>query len=222
MIDQYKKQYVEALLDTNRDLAFDVIDSAVNEDLPPETVIFDILLPGMEELAELVRVGPDTTLAQLYLASQISSEVTDRLIPSFSRVPDVEGKVVIGTAFEDFHGLGKKIVGGCLRAGMVEVVDLGLNVTADAFVEAAVKQDAQVIGISSMMVHTARGENGASGVRSLLRKEGLENRIKLVVGGAPYRFHPRMYQEVGADAWAENGIIAAKVITDLVREVRAS
>lgn len=70
-------------------------------------------------------------------------------------------------------------MGGCLRAGMVEVVDLGLNVTADAFVEAAVKQDAQVIGISSMMVHTARGENGASGVRSLLRKEGLENRIKL-------------------------------------------
>ena len=73
-----------------------------------------------------------------------------------------------------------------------------------------------------MMVHTARGENGARRVREILRKEGFESRIKLAVGGAPYRFHPTLYEEVGADGWAENGIKAASVILNMIREVSSS
>jgi len=222
MIEQFKRGYLEAILDTNRNVAIETIESSIDAGHSPETVIFEILIPAMEELAEIIRVGPDATLSQLYIASQISAEVTDRLIPLFTKKTDVEGKIIIGTAYEDFHGLGKKIVKGCLKSKMIEVIDLGLSVAAEKFVDEAIKQNAQIIGISSMMLHTARGGNGAFKVREILNKNGLEGRIRLVVGGAPYRFHPLLYKEVGADAWADNGITAANVITDLIRETQIS
>jgi len=222
MIDQFRHDYREAILDTNRQLAFAAIDDALAGGNSPESVIFDILIPVMEELAEIVRVGPDATLAQLYLASQISSEVSDRLTPLFEKEVEDAGTIIIGTAFEDFHGLGKKIVGGCLKSQMVKVIDLGLNVPAEKFVDEAINHDAEIIGISSMMLHTARGADGPTRVRQLMRERGLEDKIQLVVGGAPYRFHPDLYREVGADAWAENGISAVGVISDLIAGRRAS
>jgi methanogenic corrinoid protein MtbC1 len=57
-------------------------------------------------------------------------------------------------------------------------------------------------------------------VRELLRERGLEERIRIVVGGAPYRFDEQLYKTVGADAWAADGISAGKVIIDLIREVK--
>jgi methanogenic corrinoid protein MtbC1 len=98
---------------------------------------------------------------------------------------------------------------------LMEVVDLGLNVAPEAFVEAAVSSGARVIGISSMMDHTARGQGGCLGVRRLLRERGLEGSIRLAVGGAPYRFDPELYREVGADAWAADGLSAGQVIAGL-------
>jgi len=113
-----------------------------------------------------------------------------------------------------------RIVMGCLKALMVEVTDLGVNVPAERFVDAAIAHDAQVIAISAMMVHTATGEGGCLKVRQLLRQRGLEDRLRLVVGGAPYRFDPELYKTVGADAWAPDGVSAGRVIADLVRAVR--
>jgi methanogenic corrinoid protein MtbC1 len=71
-----------------------------------------------------------------------------------------------------------------------------------------------------MMVHTARGPSAASGVRKILKDRALEQRIKLAVGGAPYRFDHELYRTVGADAWAEDGIVAGTVISALIKEVR--
>jgi methanogenic corrinoid protein MtbC1 len=93
-------------------------------------------------------------------------------------------------------------------------------VAPERFVDEAVAQDAQVIAISSMMVHTATGDNGCRRVRRILQERGLGDRIRIAVGGAPYRFDPELYRTVGADAWAGNGITASRMITDLIREVR--
>jgi methanogenic corrinoid protein MtbC1 len=101
---------------------------------------------------------------------------------------------------------------------MVDVIDLGTNVSAAQFVNAAVVEKAQVIAISSMMMHTAIGENGSRRVRELLHGQGLEDNIKLAVGGAPFRFNPELYITAGADVWAPDGVTAAKVIVQLIRE----
>jgi methanogenic corrinoid protein MtbC1 len=99
---------------------------------------------------------------------------------------------------------------------MIDVVDLGVNVAPEKFVDEAVAHNAPVIAISSMMMHTARSELGCTKVREILKARNLEDKIKLVVGGAPYRWDPNLYKIVQADAWAEDGITAGKVIKDLM------
>jgi methanogenic corrinoid protein MtbC1 len=155
------------------------------------------------------------------MTAQIASEVTERMLTKFAYPPEIVGRVVIGTAAGDLHSLGKRIVMGCLKALMVEVVDLGVNVPAEKFVEEALARDAQVIAISAMMVHTATGEHGARQVRRILQERGLEDRFKIVVGGAPYRFDNELYKIVGADGWASDGVAAGKVIVDLIQAQKA-
>jgi methanogenic corrinoid protein MtbC1 len=220
MLPHIFQQYHEAVLDTDRNQALQVVHACLAQGMLPEEVIFQVVLPSVEQMMKAVSETLDVSLAQHYMAAQIASEVVEDLIPRFRQSPEMVGRVVIGTAPGDFHGLGKRIVTGCLKAMMVEVFDLGLNVAPEHFVDAALEHHAQVIAISAMMIHTARGENGCKKVRRILQEQGLEDRLRIAVGGAPYRFNPELYRIVGADAWAENGIAAGKVITDLIREVR--
>jgi len=218
MLEQIFDQYKDALFDTDRDQALNIIHSALEQHIPAEEVIFQVVVPGLEDIANRMSDPFDISLSQHFLTSQITSDVIDLLLPAFAQPPGLAGRLVIGSAQGDFHSLGKRIVIGCLKSYMIESVDLGLNVAPERFVDEAVRCGAQVIGISSMMVHTARGENGCLRVRQLLKERGLEDRIKIVVGGAPYRFDPRLYQVVQADAWAENGMTAGKVISELIKE----
>lgn len=213
------RAYNEAILDTDRAEALNVVHSALADGLSPEDIVFKIVVPAIELMMKSISEKQGVSLAQHFMAAQIASEVVDEMMPLFEKTPETVGKVVIGTASGDFHGLGKRIVSGCLKAMMVEVVDLGLNVEPSRFVEEAIARNAQVICISAMMMHTARGVNGCRRVRQILRERGLEDRLKIAVGGAPYRFDPELYRIVEADAWAENGITAGRVITSLIREV---
>jgi len=209
--------YYDAVFDTDRERALAVIRQALDAGVTPEEVVFTIVIPGMEKMIGGMITDSLVTLSQHFLASQIAEEVTDMLIPRFKIAPEMQGQVVIGTSYGDFHGLGKKILSGCLRAKMFQVSDVGINARPERFVEEALAVGAKVIGISSMMVHTAMGEQGPRRVRSLLREQGLEERIKIVVGGAPYRFHEALYREVEADAWGATAIEGAEIIAGLIR-----
>ncbi len=211
--------YCEAIFDTDRARALQVVEEAIARGMTPEQVVFEIVVPSIDRVIGELGPAVGGSLAQHFMAAQIAAEITEAMISRFQRGPEIVGRVVIGNAQGDFHGLGKRVVIGCLKAHLIDVVDLGLNVAPERFVDEAVARGAQVIGVSSMMVHTARGEHGARAVRRLLRARGLEGRIKLAVGGAPYRFDPDLYRVVEADAWAENGLRAAQVIQALIREV---
>jgi len=213
--------YLTSLFDTDKPAAMRIIQSALDGGMTPEQVVFDVVIPGMERMIGGMISDNLVTLSQHFLAAQIAEEVVDRLVPLFATSPEIQGHVVIGTSHGDFHGLGKKIVTGCLRARMFEVTDLGINVAPERFVDEAVAVGAQVIAISSMMVHTATGEQGAKRVRKLLQERILESQIRIIVGGAPYRFHDTLFREVGADAWADTAAEAPAVVARLVQEVRS-
>jgi methylmalonyl-CoA mutase cobalamin-binding domain/chain len=220
MFEQVVRAYNEAIFDTDRERALKVIHDAVDRGVSPEAVVFKVVIPAIELMIKSISESFDASLAQHFLTSQIAADVIEEMIPKFKKTPEVVGRVVIGTSQGDFHGLGKRIVIGCLNALMINVTDLGLNVPPERFVDEAVARDAQVIGISSMMVHTARGENGCLKVRRILKERGLEGKIRIIVGGAPYRYDANLYKIVQADAWAPDGITAGKVITALIKEVR--
>jgi len=220
MLDEIIKDYNAAVLDTDRARALQVVADAVKQGVSPEDIVFKVVIPGMDMMVKALDEGFDTNLAQHFMTSQIAADVTEKMLLQFKAPPQIVGTVVIGTAAGDLHTLGKRIVMGCLKAQMIEVIDLGVNVPAEKFVDEAVARGAQVIGVSAMMVHTARGEGGPLKVRRLLRERGLERKIKLVVGGAPYRYDPNLYKLVQADAWAENGVTASRVIMDCIAEVK--
>lgn len=222
MLDAVLNAYKEAVYETDKEAAFAVVNDALASGISAEDIVFKVVIPAVEELMSAITRDPDANLAQHFMTAQIAAEVTEKMLEKFEHPPEIIGRVVIGTASGDLHSLGKRIVMGCLKALMVDAIDLGVNVPAQRFVDEAVAHEAQVIAISAMMVHTATGEHGARGVRQLLRERGLEGRIRIVVGGAPYRFDGELYKSVGADAWASDGVSAGKLIVDLIREVKAS
>jgi len=211
--------YSEAVFDTDRDKAFEVIHEAIAQGVTPEDIVFKVVIPSMEQMIKAISEDFDANLAQHFMASQIASQVTDEMVAQFQTSPETIGRVVIGTSYGDMHTLGKRIVSGCLRSLMIEVVDLGVNVSAERFVDTALEHNACIIAISSMMVHTARSEYSCLAVRELLKQRQLEDRIKIIVGGAPYTWDTELYKVVQADAWASDGISAGKVIKDLIMEM---
>ncbi|MEI6559492.1 MAG: cobalamin-dependent protein [Rhodospirillaceae bacterium] len=220
MLDAIIREYNEALLETDRARAVAVARRAIDLGVSPEDVVFKIVVPGIETMMKAIAEDYDANLAQHFMTAQIAAQVTEEMLPRFRKPPVVIGRIVIGTAKGDLHSLGKRIVIGCLRSLMIDAVDLGVNVPPARFVEAALAHDAQVIGISAMMMHTADGPEGCRAVREIIEREGLRNRLRIIVGGAPFRFSPELYLEVGADGWAADGITAGRVITGLIGEVR--
>jgi methanogenic corrinoid protein MtbC1 len=221
MLDAIIKAYNEAVFETDKEAAFEVVNAALADGMKAEDIVFKVVIPAVEEMMSNITKDPDANLAQHFMTAQIAAEVTEKMLLKFERPPEIIGRVVIGTAHGDLHSLGKRIVMGCLKALMVDVTDLGVNVTAEKFVDEAIARDAQVIAVSAMMVHTATGQGGARKVRQILRERGLEKRFRLVVGGAPYRFDNELYKTVGADGWASDGVNAGRVIIDLIKEVKA-
>lgn len=215
------KAYNEAVFETDKEAAFEVVEAALAQGMTAEQIVFDVVIPAVEEMMSLITRDPDANLAQHFMTAQIAAEVTEKMLVLFKHPPEVIGRVVIGTAYGDLHSLGKRIVMGCLKALMVEVHDLGVNVPAERFVDEAIAKEAQVIAVSAMMVHTANGEQGVRKVRKLLQERGLEGQFRVVVGGAPYRFDEQLYRTVGADGWAPDGVSAGKVIVDLIRTVNS-
>jgi methanogenic corrinoid protein MtbC1 len=218
-IEEIRNEYYEAIFDTDKVRALKVIHDALKNGISPEDIVFKVVIMSIESMIQTVSTAVQANLAQHFMTSLIAEEVIEELIPRFEKKPGVTGCVVIGTSQGDFHGLGKRIVIGCLKAYMVNVIDLGQSVSPENFVEEAIVHNAQVIAISSMMVHTARGENGCLKVREILNSKKLDDRIKIIVGGAPYRFDHNLYKVVKADAWAEDGIAAAKIIIELIKGV---
>ncbi|HEX8963049.1 MAG TPA: cobalamin-dependent protein [Rhodocyclaceae bacterium] len=222
MLDRIVKAYSEAVFETDKEAAFDVVHKALSDGVTPEDIVFKVVIPAVEEMMSNITKDPDANLAQHFMTAQIAAEVTEKMLVKFAHPPEIVGRVVIGTAHGDLHSLGKRIVMGCLKALMVDVTDLGVNVPAERFVDAALSDGASVIAISAMMVHTATGENGARKVRQILKDRGLEERLKLVVGGAPYRFDNELYKTVGADAWAADGVNAGRVIVELIEQAKTA
>ena len=213
--------YFEAIFDSDRERALKVVRQAVGAGMTPEDIVFEVVVPAIDKMVAGFSETFDTSIAQHFVATKIAAEITEEMMQKFQTPPVIIGRVVIGASAGDFHGLGKRIVAGCLKTQMIDVIDIGVNASAEKFVETAIEQKAQVIGIAAMMVHTACGENGCRKVRRLLQERGMESAINIVVGGAPYRFDHELYKKVQADAWAANGIEAGLLIKGLIGEAKA-
>ena len=222
MLKQIIDRYNEAIFDTDGERALQIALDAEQNGVNPEDIVLKVVLPAMDLMIKAISQDCNASLAQHFMTAQISDKVTAEMVARFKGTPRIRGRVVIGNAQGDLHALGKRIVIGCLKARMLEVKDLGVNVRPEMFVDEAVTLGAPVIAISAMMVHTARVENGCLRVREILHERGLEEKIKIIVGGAAFRFDHNLFKTVHADAWAEDAVTAGKVIENMIEEKQPS
>ena len=123
----------------------------------------------------------------------------------------VEGKIVIGSLKGNVYGLGKDLVAAVLESAGFKVVDLGVDVSPEAFVDSAVEEKADVIAIS---ISTDESIPLLKGVMEILRKRNLRNAIKVVVGGKAVSEKTR--KEYGVDAYARDARDCVKKIQALL------
>jgi 5-methyltetrahydrofolate--homocysteine methyltransferase len=121
------------------------------------------------------------------------------------------GTVVIGTVRGDLHDIGKNLVGIMLKGAGFDVVDLGHDVAPQKMVDAAREHGATVIGMSALLTTTMPVMRD---VVDLLRAQGLDGRIRTVVGGAPVT--AAFAREIGADAYGYDAANAVDVVKGLV------
>lgn len=124
------------------------------------------------------------------------------------------GVVVLGNAFEDYHDLGRRLVGIALRAAGFQVVDLGLSVSNERFVEAVREHDAQVVGVSSLLLHTAKW---IPRLREDLRHAQLSH-VAIIAGGAPFLVDPHLRDRFHVDGVGRTPSDAVRLVRALVAE----
>jgi 5-methyltetrahydrofolate--homocysteine methyltransferase len=121
------------------------------------------------------------------------------------------GRVVIGTVKGDLHDIGKNLVGIMLKGAGFEVIDLGHDVSPEAFVEAAVREGAPLIGMSALLTTTM---TRMKDVVALLRERGLAGKVRTIVGGAPVSAD--FAREIGADDYACDAATAVDRVVALL------
>jgi 5-methyltetrahydrofolate--homocysteine methyltransferase len=122
-----------------------------------------------------------------------------------------QGKVVIGTVKGDLHDIGKNLVGIMLKGAGFEVIDVGCDVKAEVFVDAAEKEGASVVGLSALLTTTM---TGMKDVVDLVKARGLQDNVKVIVGGAP--LSKAFADEIGADAYGYDASNAVDIVKEMV------
>lgn len=215
-IKEIQKRLKTAILDADRQAANQIIAEWAGEHGYADSITH-ILEPTLVRIGLLWDKSGDLSLAQGYVAGKIAEDIM--ISAAAEKHPEhketKKGPVVVGNIEDDYHALGRRLVATFLRASGWEVHDLGNDVPADEFVEAAIDTEARVIGVSAMMYTTAMN---ISEVRKEIDDRGLTGKIQLAVGGAVFKLRPDLVKEVGGDGTTGTAIYAPPLMEKLWRK----
>ena len=201
-----------AVVSGDRAKAVQLATEAVSAGVNPEDIITKGLRLGMMTVGEKFSSG-EYFLPDMLMAARAMKSALDVLKPLLAKsgLPTL-GRVVIGTVQGDMHDIGKNVVATFLGGSGFEVYDLGLNVSAQQFVDAVREKKADILGLSALLTTTmpTMGQTIKD-----LEKAGLRSRVKVIVGGAPVTAEFARF--IGADAHARDGGEAIPVCRKLVQ-----
>lgn len=205
----------ELISEGEKDLALDLLKSW-SEQTSFKEVIFNIMEPMLEKWGKLWMQGK-ISLAHGYVSGKVAEEfyllaTSDREF--FKELPEKKGTIILGNVEDDFHPLGRKLVSIYTKAAGWNIIDLGVDVPAETFVEKAIEHDADIIAVSAMMFTTAQN---ILKIRKQIDESQLSNKVKLALGGAIFKIRPELVKELGGDGTAENAIHAPKLFDSLLK-----
>lgn len=157
----------------------------------------------------------DIFLPDLIGAAGVVKTVIDDVLDPAIRASGSEkktlGKIVIGTVESDVHSIGKDLVASFLFSNGFDVYNLGVEVTADEFINKAEEVGAKIIGMSSLLTMSMDFQRQ---IIEELKKRGLREKYKVIVGGAPTT--EEWSEQIGADGWADDAIETVSLVKKLI------
>lgn len=204
----------QAVMEGKRKEAMELTQRAVEEGADPHEIINGCLIPALNAVGEKFEKR-EMFVPEMMISAKSMQACVDLLKPLIKKEQAVaRGTVVLGTVFGDLHDIGKNLVKMLLESSGFQVADLGQNVPADRFLEAAREHNADVVGLSSLL--TTGDAHVQQTVRAIKESE-LAGRVKVICGGAALT--AKFVEEVcGADAYAKDAAEGVKKIADLLQK----
>lgn len=187
------------------------VETALKTDLNPETILNEGMIAAMTEVGRLFEEGEYFVPEMLIAAKAMQAGLT-LLRPALARAEvKSRGKVVIGTIKGDLHDIGKKLVAMMLEGAGHEIIDLGVDISPDQFVEAVQNDTIDVVALSALLKTTV--SNMEATIQAFDAAE-IRNRIKVIIGGAPVT--GEYARQIGADGYAPDASQAVMVTNALL------
>jgi len=201
------------LIAGNDEKVADLVGQAIEAEVPTVEILDHGLIAGMNVVGGRFR-NHEMFLPEVLLSARAMTAGVALLKPLLiaEKVPS-RGKVVLGSVEGDLHDIGKNLVGIMLEGAGFEVVDLGTDVPAERFIDAAIAENASIIGLSSLLTTTMALMKG---VVDLVEEKGLSGQLKVIVGGAP--LSEEFARSIGAQGYAYDAANAVEKVLALVGE----
>jgi 5-methyltetrahydrofolate--homocysteine methyltransferase len=184
---------------------------AVDEGAKPLQIIDDGLMSGMGVVGQRFKAD-EMFIPEVIMSAKAMSagmEIVKPLIVGGESTS--KGKVLLGTVKGDLHEIGKKLVGMMMESAGMEVEDLGIDISAEAFAKAVKERKPDVLGMSALLTTTMLAMKDTI---ETLKEEGLAGKVKTMVGGAPVSSD--FADEIGADGWAADAVSAKDMAVEFV------
>jgi 5-methyltetrahydrofolate--homocysteine methyltransferase len=195
----------------------DLTNEGLAMGMNPETLLYDALIPSLEEVGARFERG-DFFVPEMLIAARAMQGALDILRPLLAETGAKPiGTVVIGTVKGDVHDIGKNLVNIMLEGAGFTVHDLGVNVAPEKFVEQVQEHEPDIVGFSAFLTTTMPMFKANI---NALEKSGLRDRVIVMVGGAPVT--QEYADAVGADGYAADASTAVRLAKALIENRRSA
>ena len=208
--DKLKPLY-EAIVAGKLEPAVEITRQAIAEGVAPQMIINNYMIKAMGEVGQRFQDGK-AFVPQLLMAGRAMKGALELLKPLLAGSASTTiGKIVIGTEKGDLHDIGKNLVASMLEGCGFEVINIGIDVTCDKFVEAVKENHADILCMSALLTTTM---TYMKEVIQALEEAGIRNQVKVMIGGAPVS--QGFADEIGADGYSDNANTAVAVAKELI------
>ena len=184
----------------------ELVQKAVDEGIPAETILNDGLLAGMNVIGEKFK-NNEVYVPEVLVSARAMNMGAAILKPLLvAEGVQSTGKICIGTVKGDLHDIGKNLVKMMMESKGLEVIDLGTDVAPETYVQTAIEQNCQVICCSALLTTTM---GVMADVVKAAEDAGVRDKVKIMIGGAPVT--QDYCDKIGADAYTSDATTAAEV-----------
>ena len=208
-MSEYQKIY-DAIIEGDEEIALQEAEALLAQNIPPIDIINKGLISAMDEIGRLYK-EEEIFIPEMMMAAQAVTEVIDMLKPHMPSGSGSRGTIVIGTVQGDIHDIGKNLVASMLEGCGFEVINIGIDVTCDKFVEAVKENHADILCMSALLTTTM---TYMKEVIQALEEAGIRNQVKVMIGGA--LVSQGFADEIGADGYSDNANTAVAVAKELI------